>query len=153
MTITRRNLLTAAGASALAAIRPPTAYARNDGVIELNAGPSRQRLYAADGPLSDLWTYNGRAPGPQIRVRRGERVRVRFKNNLEEPTSVHWHGMRIANAMDGPVFDPARDLTLVIDDWRLTRAGAFDVASLGAMMDWSHAGRPAPGNRPWTGPL
>lgn len=195
MTITRRNLLTAAGASTLAAILPSTARARRDGVIELNAGPSRQHLYGADGPLSDLWTFNGRAPGPEIRVKRGERVRVRLTNNLEEPTSVHWHGMRVDNAMDGvagltqepvppgdtfdyefvapdagtywyhahsrswnqvarglygplivneangPVFDPARDLTLVIDDWRLTRAGAFDVASLGAMMDWSHAGR------------
>ncbi|QBK31869.1 multicopper oxidase family protein [Roseitalea porphyridii] len=195
MTITRRNLLTSAGAGALAATLPLQAFARGDGMIDLIAAPSGQRLYGADGPLSDLWTYNGRAPGPQIRVTRGERVRVRFTNNLDEPTSVHWHGVRIDNRMDGvagltqdpvmpggsfdydfvapdagtywyhahnrswnqvarglygplivdeangPVFDPARDLTLVIDDWRLDRDGAFDVASLGAMMDWSHAGR------------
>ncbi|WP_291094329.1 multicopper oxidase domain-containing protein [Hoeflea sp.] len=36
-----------------------------------------------------------------MRVKKGERVRVRFTNRLEEPTSIHWHGIRIDNAMDG----------------------------------------------------
>ena len=40
-------------------------------------------------------------PGPMIRVKRGEKVRVRLKNGLKQPTTIHWHGIRIDNAMDG----------------------------------------------------
>jgi len=48
-----------------------------------------------------IWGYEGRAPGPTIRVLQGERVRRRLVNDVPEPTSVHWHGIRIDNAMDG----------------------------------------------------
>lgn len=101
MHITRRHFLGGAGLAALATQFPSRALARQDGFIDLVAGPSRQALFQPDGPASDLWTYNGSAPGPEIRVRRGERVRVRLTNRLEEPTSLHWHGIRIENAMDG----------------------------------------------------
>jgi FtsP/CotA-like multicopper oxidase with cupredoxin domain len=47
------------------------------------------------------WTYNGTVPGPMIRVTEGDRVRVNFINNLPEPTTVHWHGINVPNAMDG----------------------------------------------------
>ena len=57
---------------------------------------------APDGyPATSIWGYEGRAPGPAIRVLQGERVRRRLVNDLPEPTSVHWHGIRIDNAMDG----------------------------------------------------
>lgn len=57
---------------------------------------------APDGyPATSIWGYEGRAPGPAIRVRQGERVQRRLVNDLPEPTSVHWHGIRIDNAMDG----------------------------------------------------
>jgi len=45
--------------------------------------------------------YNGRVPGPEIRVREGELVGVTLKNSLVEPTTVHWHGVDVPNAMDG----------------------------------------------------
>ncbi|MCB2051887.1 MAG: multicopper oxidase family protein, partial [Novosphingobium sp.] len=48
-----------------------------------------------------LWTYDGKTPGPEIRAKKGERIRIRFRNELPEPTSIHWHGIRIENAMDG----------------------------------------------------
>ncbi|WP_428646556.1 multicopper oxidase family protein [Roseibium sp.] len=100
---TRRHFIKSASALTLSAATP--AFVRpvlaEDGFLEITAGPSRQRLYQEEGALSDLWTYNGFAPGPEIRVTRGERVRVRFVNNLEEPSSIHWHGIRIDNAMDG----------------------------------------------------
>ncbi|TLP41912.1 multicopper oxidase family protein, partial [Cohaesibacter sp. CAU 1516] len=62
---------------------------------------SEQKIYEGNAPNSTLWTYNGRAPGPEIRVKQGERIKVRFINELEEPSSIHWHGIRIDNAMDG----------------------------------------------------
>lgn len=53
-----------------------------------------------DRPLA-VWAYNGSVPGPALRVRLGERVRVTFTNALPEPTTIHWHGVRVPNAMDG----------------------------------------------------
>ncbi len=50
------------------------------------------------------WAYNGQVPGPQIRVREGERVRVVVKNNLPESTAVHFHGLEIPNDQDGVPF-------------------------------------------------
>lgn len=47
------------------------------------------------------WTYNGLLPGPELRVREGERVRVVLTNELPDPTSIHWHGLPVPNAMDG----------------------------------------------------
>ena len=45
--------------------------------------------------------YDGIVPGPALQVRRGEEVRVRLVNELPEPTAMHWHGVRLVNAMDG----------------------------------------------------
>lgn len=100
--ISRRDILIGFASTAASLQLPSLALAQiEDGYFELTAGLSKQKLYLADGPESDLWTYNGSAPGPEIRVKKGERVRVNFTNNLEEPTSIHWHGIRIENAMDG----------------------------------------------------
>ncbi|MGA2895660.1 MAG: multicopper oxidase family protein [Xanthobacteraceae bacterium] len=45
--------------------------------------------------------YDGMLPGPPLQVRRGEELSIRLVNELPEPTAVHWHGVRTANAMDG----------------------------------------------------
>lgn len=47
------------------------------------------------------WAYNGRLPGEEIRIRKGERLRVAVTNKLPAETSVHWHGLAIVNDMDG----------------------------------------------------
>jgi FtsP/CotA-like multicopper oxidase with cupredoxin domain len=47
--------------------------------------------------------FNGAVPGPAIRVRRGDEVKVRLVNGLDEPTALHWHGVRVPNPMDGGV--------------------------------------------------
>src|SRR5215475_8823730 len=55
-------------------------------------------LGSAPGPgLS----YEGIVPGPTLRLKRGEELRVRLFNGLSEPTTIHWHGVRVPNAMDG----------------------------------------------------
>ncbi len=50
---------------------------------------------------ANLWGYNGQSPGPTIEVVEGDRVRIYVTNNLPEHTSVHWHGQRLPNGMDG----------------------------------------------------
>ncbi|HEX6693918.1 MAG TPA: copper oxidase [Longimicrobiales bacterium] len=56
------------------------------------------------GKFVEAWTYNGVVPGPQIRVREGDRVRIKVKNELEESTAVHFHGLEVPNDQDGVPF-------------------------------------------------
>ncbi|MBI4536388.1 MAG: copper oxidase [candidate division NC10 bacterium] len=74
-------------------------------VFELTARPVKWLILPKSENLPDVWatawTYNGQVPGPMIRVRQGDRVRVVLRNELPEETSIHWHGMRLPNAMDG----------------------------------------------------
>jgi len=53
------------------------------------------------GKFVDGWTYNGMIPGPEIHVLTGDKVRLVLKNDLPESTSLHLHGIRVPNAMDG----------------------------------------------------
>jgi len=55
----------------------------------------------APGMKAHLWGYNGQSPGPTIEVVEGDRVRIFVTNKLPEETSVHWHGQRLPNGMDG----------------------------------------------------
>lgn len=54
-----------------------------------------------DGGKVAVWAYNGQVPGPTLRIRLGETVRVRFTNKLPQDTTIHWHGVRLPNEMDG----------------------------------------------------
>ncbi|PZX12729.1 multicopper oxidase family protein [Celeribacter halophilus] len=57
---------------------------------------------APDGyPVTEAYTYGSQFPGPMIRAKQGERIARELVNDLPVPTSVHWHGIRIDNAMDG----------------------------------------------------
>jgi len=48
------------------------------------------------------WAYNGQVPGPEIRVREGDRVRITLTNHLPVGTTIHWHGLDVPPEMDGP---------------------------------------------------
>jgi manganese oxidase len=56
------------------------------------------------GRVVEAWAYNGQVPGPEIRVREGDRVRVVLKNDLDESTAVHFHGLELPNDQDGVPF-------------------------------------------------
>ncbi|WP_337879704.1 copper oxidase [Rheinheimera sp.] len=73
----------------------------NKGVKEFHlvAEPVVREL--APGMNAHLWGYNGQSPGPTIEVVEGDRVRIFVTNKLPEHTSVHWHGQRLPNGMDG----------------------------------------------------
>ena len=72
-----------------------------DGVKEFHlvAEPVVREL--APGMKARLWGYNGQSPGPTIEVVEGDQVRIFVTNKLPEHTSVHWHGQRLPNGMDG----------------------------------------------------
>ena len=194
--LSRRDLVRWCGAGIAACSMPGAsvfAAGRDQGLVSLEAAPGTAPIAAPDHGSTRVWAYNGSVPGTPLRVRQGQEVRLRFVNALPQPSTVHWHGIRLDNAMDGVagltqdavppggtfdyVFTPPdagtfwyhphnrsweqmarglygaliveeaapprvdRDLTLIFDDWRLGRDGQIDEASLGHMMDWSHAGR------------
>ena len=54
------------------------------------------------GTTVRAWGYDGQVPGPELRVREGDLVRVALRNALPVPTTIHWHGINLPPAMDGP---------------------------------------------------
>jgi len=67
----------------------------------LVAASKRLPLVGVPYPDTDVWSYNASVPGPEIRVRQGELLRILVDNELAQATTVHWHGVRVPNAMDG----------------------------------------------------
>jgi FtsP/CotA-like multicopper oxidase with cupredoxin domain len=58
-------------------------------------------LEVEPGKILPVWTFNNSVPGPQIRVKQGETVKVTVKNTLPKPISIHWHGYPVPFQMDG----------------------------------------------------
>jgi FtsP/CotA-like multicopper oxidase with cupredoxin domain/plastocyanin len=54
------------------------------------------------GNMVRAWAYNGQVPGPEIRVREGDRVQITLVNHLPVATTIHWHGVNVTPDMDGP---------------------------------------------------
>lgn len=75
-------------------------------ILEVNLEARLADVELVPGQSTTLWTYDGGMPGPLLRAQVGDRLIVHFKNSLPEPTSVHWHGLRIPNAMDGVPGEP-----------------------------------------------
>lgn len=70
-----------------------------DKEFTLTAQASNQEI--APGITVPVWTFNNSVPGPQIRVKQGDTVKITLKNELPEPATIHWHGIPVPNAMDG----------------------------------------------------
>jgi len=75
----------------------------NKGVKEFHLVAEPVMREMAPGMKAHLWGYNGQSPGPTIEVVEGDRVRIFVTNRLPEHTSIHWHGQRLPNGMDGVV--------------------------------------------------
>ena len=100
--LTRRAFLTRSAAFGAALALPVSrvhAAAVRD--FTLTPAPAEAALVGAPHPPTAVWAYDGSIPGPELRVRRGDRLRVAVENGLPAPTTVHWHGLRLPNAMDG----------------------------------------------------
>jgi FtsP/CotA-like multicopper oxidase with cupredoxin domain len=194
--VSRRAALQAiaglAAAPVLSPLRLRSAERSPAKVFTLRAAPARAAIAGSSSPATEVWCYNGVVPGPELRARQGDRVRIVVENGLTQGTTVHWHGLRVPHAMDGvpdvtqPPIAPRgrftyefdlpdagtfwyhphthspmqvemglagafiveerepmqvdRDVTWVLDDWRLDRNGQV-AGGFGAFMDASHAGR------------
>jgi len=187
--LNRRTFIAAAGsAMAWSWVRPTWAA----GPRRLTAKPATVPILSDSYPATQAWTYDGGVPGPELRYRQGGHLDIDFQNALPDPTTVHWHGLRVPNAMDGvpdltqPPVAPGgsfryafglpdagtywyhphvktseqigrglygpliieereppkvdRDVTWVLDDWRLGRDGQI-TEPFDAMRDMSHGGR------------
>ena len=100
----RRHFLTlaAAGAtSSLAASTPWTSVIAAPSMQQITAGKTRLNIAGTGQPDTDLWLYNQSCPGPMLRYRKGEMLRAEVRNNLDVATTIHWHGIRNLNEMDG----------------------------------------------------
>jgi FtsP/CotA-like multicopper oxidase with cupredoxin domain len=96
-------------------------------VIELEAakGSFNFPFFVAETPV---WHYNSQIPGPLIRAQQGSTLSVNLTNSLDEPTTIHWHGLRIDNAMDGVpgvTQEPIQPGDSFTYDLELSEAGTF----------------------------
>lgn len=99
---TRREFLTNSIGTLGALGLPATTFASSHPKMQtLEARPSKIQLAPDSHPKTDVWGYDGRVPGTEIRIGQGQRLERRFINNLPQPSTVHWHGIRLDNAMDG----------------------------------------------------
>jgi FtsP/CotA-like multicopper oxidase with cupredoxin domain len=103
MPTSRRRFLIGAGValSCLVLKRRAGAQVPAGEFRQLSARPGLAHLRGAEQPPTAVWGFDGTVPGPTLRIRRGDELQVRLTNNLPEPTLVHWHGLRVPNAMDG----------------------------------------------------
>lgn len=102
LSLTRRGFLKTGTGVAVAAIAPSwPANASAGRAFRIVAGKGQTHLVGGRHPQTAVWAYSGSVPGPEIRVRQGDRVRIEMENRLDEETTVHWHGLRVPNAMDG----------------------------------------------------
>lgn len=135
MDITRRSFIS--GSTAFAMAVPTLSFGAVPATSSLRAATGMANLGLPKGAATPIWGYEGKTPGPLLRVKQGERLTRRFINDLPQPTTVHWHGVRIANAMDG-VPDLTQKLvqpgTEFLYDFELPDAGTY----------WYH-----PHNRTW----
>lgn len=102
--ISRRRFLAGMGASVTLLSLPRAVAAAEtdaDGFRVLRARRGEAALRGRNLPPTPIWGYDGTSPGPLLRLKQGEELRVRLRNELAQATVVHWHGLRIPNAMDG----------------------------------------------------
>jgi FtsP/CotA-like multicopper oxidase with cupredoxin domain len=115
-----------AGGVSIASLRGP-AEGRPDAVFTLHASQVPVRL--ASGRTVDSLAFNGRVPGPELRVRQGDLVQVTLINDsVDDGVSIHWHGVDVPNAEDGVAGitqDAVRPGGRFVYRFRAEQAGTF----------------------------
>jgi FtsP/CotA-like multicopper oxidase with cupredoxin domain len=81
--------------------RPTASTQADDGLCVLKAGLASVALRGDGAAPTPVWCYGGSVPGPILRVRRGDELRLRLANELPQPIGIHWHGVRAPHAANG----------------------------------------------------
>lgn len=106
MNLTRRQFVTTALSTTAISILPGCSVTQpkpNDPYYyKLTAEPSFHQLVS--GVDTDILGFNGQIPAPTLIARQGVPITIEFTNKLSEPTTIHWHGLRIPIEMDGVPF-------------------------------------------------
>ncbi|WP_439498852.1 multicopper oxidase family protein [Bosea sp. (in: a-proteobacteria)] len=103
-------------------------YRMNNGVKEFHLIAEPVEREMAEGMTAYLWGYNGQSPGPTIEAVEGDKVRIFVTNKLPENTTIHWHGQRLPNGMDGvggltqPHIPPGKTF---VYEFQLRRSGTY----------------------------
>jgi len=74
---------------------------KSTGVREFEMTAKASVVSLFEGRDMEVWAFNDMVPGPTLRVKLGETIRLHFTNELPQPTTIHFHGVRVPNAMDG----------------------------------------------------
>ena len=101
MAVDRRGFCGIVAGGMAATLVPLAPQAATAGEITFEATEGELQLAPAPAATTPVWGYNGKVPGPLLRVKKGDELAVRLVNKLGQPTSLCWHGVRVANAMDG----------------------------------------------------
>ncbi|MEV8466412.1 multicopper oxidase family protein [Fluviibacterium sp. DFM31] len=99
--ICRRTLLKTGASLAALPLLPGRLHAEVALTPVIEARVAQAQIAPEGYPQTEVWSFDGKLPGPEIRARQGSRLTRKLVNALTAPTSVHWHGIRIDNAMDG----------------------------------------------------
>lgn len=125
---TRRDFLMQGAAITAALALPKRLYAATSEFQSLDARTASVQLAPEGYPKTEIWGYGGAMPGPQLRLQQGARLQRRFMNALPQASTVHWHGVRIDNAMDGvagltqPAVEPGQSFDY---DFTVPDAGTY----------------------------
>lgn len=104
-----------AGAQTKPAAKPEPAAQAEPRLV--TAGPATSRLKPEPAQATPVWCFDEKTEPPAIRIKLGEAVRLKVRNGTDKPLSLHWHGVRNRNAMDGvggvtqPPIEPGGDFT------------------------------------------
>jgi FtsP/CotA-like multicopper oxidase with cupredoxin domain len=121
---TRRNFLLQGVAATAGLALPTSLHAATPQFAQIKARRASIQLAPSPYPETEIWGYGGTMPGPELRLAQGARLQRSFVNELQQASSVHWHGIRIDNAMDGvagltqPAVEPGQsfDYDFVVAD-------------------------------------
>jgi FtsP/CotA-like multicopper oxidase with cupredoxin domain len=115
--LSRRTCLRMAGMSLAAWTLVPPALAQPSPTPRvLRLMPGNARLRGSGQPETPVWGFDGSAPGPLLRVKQREELVLKLANDLPEAVAIHWHGIRVPNALDGvpdltgPLIEPGKTL-------------------------------------------
>lgn len=74
---------------------------QNDNIVKYDLLATEIELSLFGDPPTKVFAYNNQIPGPTLRIKKGDTLKVNFRNELPQDTTIHWHGVRVPNAMDG----------------------------------------------------